>query len=193
MPSARGGRKHETPQGAGKPWGEDYSKGCCEPQVLETAPPRGHAWQRARGCTKCLRTCPEHVNVVVQDRTVQNMTWQALGRSPLMSCQPAGITASSALPWGEIYIAGRRLCDRRAPHQCCWAARGCQGLCCLPAHSGHALPSLLTLHLHPPAPSPAYCVASLPSARRGSFSPSSSLAKLFVQPHLLLFPHLVLA
>lgn len=100
----------------GSPGGEqNYSKGCCKPQVLETAPPTGHAWQRAGGCSKRPRTCPEHVNVVVQDRAMQNMTWQAVGRSALMSCQPAGITASSALPWGEIGIAGRRLCDRRAP------------------------------------------------------------------------------
>lgn len=50
----------------------------------------------------------------------------------------------------------------------------------LPAHPGCVPPSPLTLHLHPSAPSPAYCAASLPSARRGSFSPSTSLAKLIV-------------
>lgn len=60
----------------------------------------------------------------------------------------------------------------------------------LPAHPSHVPPSLLTQHLHPPAPSPPYCAASLLSARTGSFSPSASLAK---RRHLLLFPHLVLA
>lgn len=40
---------------------------------------------------------------------------------------------------------------------------------------------------------PAYCMTSLLSARRGSFSPSSSSAKQFVQQHLLISPHLVLA
>lgn len=44
---------------------------------------------------------------------MQNMTWQAalVWRTALMSCQPAGITASVALPRWEIYISGRRLRD----------------------------------------------------------------------------------
>lgn len=73
MPTAEGGGNHTAPQGAGKPWGkQDYSKGCCKPQGLETVPLRGHAWQYARGCTKHFRTRPEHVSVVVYNQCAEH-------------------------------------------------------------------------------------------------------------------------
>lgn len=59
-------------KGAGKPWAkQDYSKGSCKLQVLETALLRGQCLVVCQGCKKHPRTCPDSVNMVVQDHTTQ--------------------------------------------------------------------------------------------------------------------------
>lgn len=58
----------------------------------------------------------------------------------------------------------------------------------LPVPSEQGLPSLLMLYLYLLTPSPTCHVASLPTARRGSFCPSSSLAKIFCVVAPFAFP-----
>lgn len=141
-----------------------------------------------QGCQKHPRTCPAHVNVAVQDHAMQNMTWQValVWRTALMSCQPAGITASLALSQWEIYISGKRLHDSRATggYRMDAACLLTLAMCHHPRSCCAFIPRLLLLLITQHH----YC---LPGDLH--FPPSSSLAKLFVWQHLLLFPHLVLA
>lgn len=93
---------------------QDYSKRCCNSGFRNWTAKGTHLavhW----GMHKAPQTCQEPVDVVVQDCTLQNTTWQAVGRSTLMSCQPGGISAPVRSSLREICIPGRRFSDRRAP------------------------------------------------------------------------------
>lgn len=181
--SARGGRKYETlqgssgniPRGAASP---RFGKLPCQGEMPGSVPGMQAApWNLPRpcGCDGAGSHCAKHDlagsagGKKCFDVTSASWNYSLLGSSS-----------------GEIRIAGRRLRDSRATGGCRTDAA------CLPTpamcHHPRSHCTFIPWHLLPP-----YYTASLLSARRGPFSPSSSSAKLFVWWHLLLSPHLILA
>lgn len=137
--SAEGDRKHETPQGSREALGKaGLFKGELQAPGFGNRTAEGTMPGSVPGVQEAPQNLPRLCEHGGSGSHHANMTWQAalVGRSALMSCQPAGITSLSALPWGEIHISGRRLHDRHATGGYCIDASCSPWLCAtVPTHT----------------------------------------------------------